>query len=157
MKKLVIIRHGKATHESMPDIKRYLIEKGIKRTKKFALKLKEQGISPDLIISSPAIRAFETAQLVAEVFSYPKEKIQINQAFYFHSLQTTVQQIYHLPDEIDTVFIVGHNPVWTDLADHFAHADIWHLRTSGMIAVQFDTNLWQEIEQVAIKDLVIIN
>jgi phosphohistidine phosphatase len=157
MKNLVFIRHGKATRESMPDIKRHLIEKGIKRTKKFAFRLRESGINPGLIVSSPAVRAFETAQLIAEIYAFPKEKILINQGFYFHSLQTTVHQIYSFPDEIDTIFMVGHNPVWTDLADHYAQTDIWHLRTSGMVAVRFDTDTWKNIEQAGKKDLIIIN
>jgi phosphohistidine phosphatase len=157
MKTLVIIRHGKATQESMPDTERYLIEKGIKRTKKFALRLKDAGVFPDKIISSTAVRTYQTAEIIADVFDYSKENIEKNPSFYFHSLQTTVHQIYSLQDSFSTVFIVGHNPIWTDLVEHFGQLDIWHLRTSGMVAIQFNTDKWQDIEQAEKKEIAVIN
>ncbi len=71
MKHLFIIRHGKASQQMMPDIKRPLIEKGIKRTTKRAKSLKDLGIKPDLIVSSPAVRAFQTAEIFAKILDYP--------------------------------------------------------------------------------------
>jgi phosphohistidine phosphatase len=157
MKKLFFIRHGKATHKSMPDKKRYLIEKGIKRTIKHAKQLKEKGITPDLIISSPAVRAYQTAELIAKTLNYPVDKIKINKNFYFEPEDLVINEILSLPNDAQTVFLVGHNPLWTDLADYYLSADIWHLRTSGIAGVGFDTDDWTEIENVPKKDLVLIN
>ncbi len=157
MKRLYIIRHGKASQQMMPDIKRPLIEKGIKRTRKFAKKLKETGVQPDLIVSSPAVRAYQTAEILADIFDYPKDKIYINQYFYFHEEEAVLSQLMGLPDSVNTVFITGHNPVWTDLADRFMQEEIWHLRTSGIAGVAFDTNTWKDILKAPGKDLILIN
>ncbi len=157
MKKLIIIRHGKATQELMPDKKRHLIKKGIKRTEKTVRSLIEFGIVPDLIISSPAMRAYQTAEIVAKAYRYPENKIEINKHFYFYPDEIIMNQIYALPQTIETAFIFGHNPSWTDIADEFAHMDIWHLPTSGAFGVSFDTNNWTEIESATKKDLFFID
>jgi len=156
MKKLFIIRHGKATHELMPDIKRYLTEKGIKRTKKYTKILEENGIKPDLIVSSPAVRAFQTAEIIKELIKYPDD-IDINSYFYFYPIDEIIQQIKNFPNKKDIVFIVGHNPIWTELADRFSENGLWHLRTSGIVGIQFASDTWQNIDKVKREDVIKIN
>jgi len=156
MKNLFIIRHGKATHELMPDIKRHLKEKGIKRTRKHANVLQEKNILPDLIVSSPAVRAFQTAKILKEVLNYPDE-VTIDQYFYFYPLEDVINQIKKFPDDKQNIFIVGHNPVWTDIADRFTENGLWHLRTSGIAGIQFDTDTWKDFDKVPRKDKIIIN
>ncbi len=157
MKKLIIIRHGKATQSFMPDKERFLVDKGKKRTQKFALKLKETGIIPDLILTSPAVRAKQTAEIIAEVFSFLKDKIQVKDTFYFRGKELVYNELYALPDDKNAVFIVGHNPLWTELADNFSTKQILHLRTSGIFGVEFDTKHWTEIETAEKRDLVLIS
>ncbi len=157
MKKIFFIRHGKATHERMPDEERFLTEKGIKRTHKRAKQLKEQGIHPDLIISSPAKRALQTAEILANELNYPIEEIQIKKNFYFEPEELVVNEIYALPNDKNTVFFVGHNPLWTDLANEYVSSDIWHLRTSGVAGAAFETEDWAEIETAKKSKAYIIN
>lgn len=157
MKHLYLIRHGKATHKPMPDNKRFLTEKGIKRTKKYARILAEQNITPDLIVSSPAVRAFKTAEIIAEILNYPIQDIEINPVFYFEPEREVINQIKKFPDKYNHVFIVGHNPIWTDLADQFSENDLWHLRTSGIFGVKFDTNTWKNILQSSRQNSILIN
>jgi phosphohistidine phosphatase len=157
MKKLIIIRHGKATHELMPDRERFLTEKGIKRVAKHAEILKEKNIFPDLIVSSPAVRAYETAKIIAKSLNYNNANIVINEYFYFESMQTVINHLGQLPNDASTVFIVGHNNLWTDLADALSSKDIWHLRTAGIFGVQLDTDDWAEIFTANQSDLLLIN
>ena len=157
MKQLYLIRHGKATHELMPDIKRYLTEKGIKRTKKYAQVLAEKELKPDLIISSPAVRAIQTAEILAKTIGYPSEKIEINPKLYFYPEEDLMNQIKETPDNFNSIFLVGHNPVWTDLADQLSENGLWHLRTSGIFGVEFDTYTWKNSFKVPRKDILLIN
>ena len=157
MKQLFLIRHGKATHEAMPDIKRYLTDKGIKRTRKHAGILAEKQLKPDLIISSPAIRAFQTAEILAETLQYPKKDIVIDPKFYFFPQEEVANQIENIPDRYKRVFLVGHNPIWTDLSDQLSENGLWHLRTSGIFGVEFDTDTWQNVFQAPRKNLITIN
>ncbi len=157
MKKLFFIRHGKATQEFMDDKDRYLIDKGVKRTLKNARKLKESRISPDLILSSPAVRAYQTAEIIADTLGYPKENIVTKENFYFAPEDLVVNEILSLPNEVDTVFLVGHNPLWTEMANYFSSHNIGHLRTSGVVGVEFQTDDWTEIGNVPKSDIFIQN
>ena len=156
MKTLSIIRHGKATQEPMPDIKRHLTPKGIDRTSKRAKDILQIDVKPDLIISSPAVRAFQTAEILAKELNYPKE-IGINPVFYFHSLPDVMSQIKQIPDTFENVVIVGHNPVWTNLADYFLPEQLFHLRTSGLAVVNFDTLKWSGIHPDKVKSYHLFN
>ncbi len=157
MKYLYFIRHGKATHKSMPDSKRYLTEKGIKRTKKYAGLLAGQNIKPDLIVSSPATRALQTAEIIAEILEYPVQEIQINPVFYFEPEREVINQIKSFSDKYDHIFMVGHNPIWTDLADQFSEDALWHLRTSGIFGTKIDTDSWKNILQSRRQNTILIN
>lgn len=157
MKQLYLIRHGKATHELMPDIKRYLTEKGIKRIEKHASILTHKNIKPDLIISSPAVRAFQTAEILAKNINFPIEKIEINPKLYFYPEKELKIQIQKIPNQFNSVFLIGHNPVWTDLADQLSENGLWHLRTGGILGVKFNTDTWNNVFQVRRKDIILIN
>ena len=157
MKYLYLVRHGKATHKPMPDNKRFLTEKGIKRTKKYAGILAGQNIKPDLIVSSPAVRALQTAEIIAEILDYPVQNIKINPVFYFEPEPEVLNQIKNFSDTYNHVFIVGHNPIWTDLADQFSENAVWHLRTSGIFGAKFDTDSWKNILQSQRQNTILIN
>jgi phosphohistidine phosphatase len=157
MKQLFIIRHGKASKDLMPDIKRPLIDKGIKRTEKHAQILKDHHIKPDLIISSPAVRAFQTSEILAETLNYDQRNILINQLFYFYPQEDVLKEIKAIPDDYQTVFIVGHNPLWTELADRFSENGLWHLRTSGVMGLEIDTDQWQNFDKAKKTNKILIN
>src|SRR6266542_1252766 len=69
---LYIIRHAiavdKGTFEYSDDSQRPLMEKGKKRMRQIAKGLHALGVEFDLVLSSPYVRAKETAEILAEVF-----------------------------------------------------------------------------------------
>ncbi len=77
---LYIVRHGIAIDREDPkspaDPERYLTEEGIDKTKQIAKRVAGLKVSPDLLISSPYVRAMQTAELFAAAFDYPKQKIR---------------------------------------------------------------------------------
>ena len=114
MKKLTVIRHGKAQTrdpDNIPDEERTLEERGRKdslRMGKFYA-----GMVPDLIVSSPAKRAIETATLFAEGAGYNeiiKEDEKIYKTLSANDLLKVLRE-----QEGDHVLIVGHNPPISDL------------------------------------------
>ncbi len=84
MKTLYIVRHAKSSWNKvdMPDEKRPLMEKGKKRTKKVIDYLLANHIKVDYIISSHAVRAHETAKILAHALKYPIENIKIDSNIY---------------------------------------------------------------------------
>ena len=77
MKRLYLVRHAKSSWEEPggSDIDRPLLEKGIKRTQKVICFLKDHGVKIDLMISSPAVRAFQTAIADCKRDRVPEDKI----------------------------------------------------------------------------------
>lgn len=146
-KTLVIIRHGKSSWDylNISDLDRPLKEIGITNTIIIAKKLTEKKIRPDLIISSPANRALHTALIVSRETFYPVEKIAINPTLYSENENQIIDLIYNTPDNINTLFIFGHNPVFTEIANYFLHQKIPNLPTSGCTAVTFSCDTWKKI------------
>lgn len=147
MKKLVIIRHGKSSWEDpyLSDKERPLLGKGIKRTEKIGTYLQSQNIIPDIMISSPARRAHETAEIIAPIVNYNIGEILINPTFYFEGSRRIHQEIKKFEDNWNTVFIFGHNPDFTTLVNIFSQERLYHLPTTGTAIFNFKTDKWAEV------------
>lgn len=75
-----LIRHGIAIDREEPDCppdsERPLTKKGIERARLVMEGIRALGVKPDLILSSPLVRALQTAEIAAKSLKYPKDKIQ---------------------------------------------------------------------------------
>ncbi len=150
MKTLYIARHAKSSWDDLrvSDHDRGLLPVGKKRTKKVARWLKEHNIFPDRIISSTAVRAYKTACLLAQGIGFPEEKTEKEAAFYNADTEDVFAVLYGLPDTANKVMVVGHNPGFTDLVNLFLDwvHQIDNLPTSGVAAIRFETDKWEEID-----------
>lgn len=77
---IYIVRHGTAIDRDDPkcpsEAERYLTEEGIEKTKQVARGFAALGVEPEVMISSPYVRALQTAELFAAALGYPKQKIR---------------------------------------------------------------------------------
>jgi len=154
-KTLHIIRHGKALHSiEIDDVDRPLIVKGIHNNIANAKSLISKYSAPQLIISSHAARALQTAHIFARETGYPHEKIIVNEKLYLNGAKETYNIIKNLPENIDSVMIVGHNPDMTFVANRFS-ANIGDLPTSGVVSILFEANQWSEIESSKYNNTII--
>jgi len=146
MKTLFIVRHAKSSWEyNVPDDERPLLQKGIKRTNKIAAYLLQKNIKPDLIISSHAVRALDTAKIIAEAIGYPEEKISISPQVYHGGTDQLYDELFNLSDDIQSVMLFGHNPTFTSFANHFLDRKIEWLPTSAVVSIIFKTDTWVKI------------
>jgi phosphohistidine phosphatase len=147
MKTLYIMRHGKSSWEgrNLKDFERPLLTTGEKRTKRISQYLLDRAVAPDLIISSHAVRAFETATLIASALNYPRHKIQIESQVYHNGTEGLWSLIFSLPDEKDNVMIVGHNPALTQFVNGLLDEPVDYLPTSAVVSISFKTNKWNEL------------
>lgn len=154
MKTLYIVRHAKSSWEfNVQDDERSLLSKGIKRTHKIGKYLKEKQTSVDLILSSYAVRAFETAKIIASAIDYPEENIIIVDNLYHATTDRLYDELYGLDNDVKSVMIFGHNPTFTSFANHFLEQEIDWLPTSGLVAVNFLTDHWTEISSAKHQEL----
>ena len=156
-KQLFIVRHGKSSwkYESIDDIDRHLKEKGIHDAYKMAKRLKDKKIKPDLIISSPAARAYHTASIFARTLDYSPEDITIQSHFYPGDDSKIINTIKELDDNVDSVMIFGHNPAFTDVANLFLSDNLDKLSTSGIAMVYFNTTSWKDIDKDNVEQVEI--
>ncbi len=147
MKTIYLVRHAKAAlgNPNNPDMDRPLLEKGLKRTKRIIDFLHSEMTSVDLIISSPAVRALETAKVLAYALNYPIEEIKQERAIYFGDAEKIGDQFYDISPSINYLMVVGHNPAITNFANLFLPHPIDYLSTSGVVCIELDTDNWEEV------------
>jgi phosphohistidine phosphatase len=110
---LYIIRHGIAVDrsdpKSPPDAERPLTAKGVQKTRSAALGLKALGAKPDVLVTSPLVRAAQTAEIFAEAIGFPPEKIQISENLKPNaSAAETVKEFQRM--KAKEVMCFGHGP-----------------------------------------------
>ncbi len=158
MKTLYLVRHAKSSWEEpgVSDFDRPLIPKGIKKTGLIVEFLLKRETMIDLVVSSPAVRAFETAKLIAAGLNYPVNKIKTDRKIYDGYYDRILDIIYGTSNEVNSLMIFGHNPTITNLANLFLHPGIEMMPTSCMVCLSFDTGKWEEIpSKEAIQEFVV--
>jgi phosphohistidine phosphatase len=116
MKTLLVLRHAKSSWENteLSDFERILNSRGLKTAPTVGRELKKTKIRVDLILSSPAKRAKQTAILVKETSGILSE-IKYEDKIYEASSLRLIQTLSKLEDDFETVLLVGHNPGIEDL------------------------------------------
>lgn len=147
MKTLYLIRHAKSdwSDESLSDYDRPLSHRGMKDVPLMGSKLADKGIRPDLILSSPALRAKTTAISIAEALSYPPESIHYDHALYASDVETVLSIIRSVAPSVNTLFLFGHNPEITECANLIANGDIDNIPTCGVVTIRLKNNSWESI------------
>jgi len=146
-KVLHVVRHAKSSwdFDGIADIDRTLKSKGIRNAYEISRKIKLNQQSPQLIISSPAIRALHTAVIFARVLEFPLKNLEVNNLLYESSADKIIEFIRKSPEDITSIMIFGHNPDLTDLVNHFLKQPLADIPTSGTVTLKFKTTSWKEI------------
>ncbi len=116
---LYIVRHGIAIDREdpncPPDPERFLTEEGIEKTRQAAKGTAEISSAPDLMLTSPYVRAFQTAEIFAKALEYPKDKIR--KTDFLLPGAESLQLFRELAKDKDNsvVFVFGHAPHLDDL------------------------------------------
>ena len=149
MKQLYLIRHAKSSWDNpqLSDIKRPLNSRGKHDAPLMGKRLKEMGVQPDFIISSPAKRANKTAKKIAEQLGYSKKAISIRDEMYLEGIRSMLSLVQDLDEKYKSVFLVGHNPDLTSFAYLLTHHRVDNIPTCGIFCVSFDIIFWKDIAE----------
>lgn len=149
MKKIYLARHAKSSWKEigLSDFQRPLNKRGKADLKFMAKRLKFFGVMPDLILSSPASRAKTTAREIAQTIGYEKSDISYIDSLYESSYQTYRYILDSLSEEIDSVFIVAHNPTITEVGEILSGAILTNMPTCSIVCIEFDIKNFKEIEE----------
>jgi len=117
--KLYIVRHGIAVDREdskcPPDPERFLTPEGIEKTRQVARGVAEVGVAPDLLLSSPYVRAFQTAELFAAELEYPKNKIRKTDLLLPGAEPLQLFRELAKDKDLSAVFLFGHAPHLDDV------------------------------------------
>ncbi len=155
MKTLVIIRHGKSSwdHPDLKDYHRPLKQRGVNNAFSIAAELVKRQVSPDLLLSSPAVRALDTAIIIATNMAYPLENIATEITIYEASVSDLLRALSAIPDEHETVLFFGHNPGFTSLVNNLQEEPIMNLPTCGTVGIELPITSWSQIGNATGKQL----
>ncbi|MEI6507935.1 MAG: histidine phosphatase family protein [Bacteroidota bacterium] len=147
MKTLYLIRHSKSAVQmhNQEDFDRPLNERGKKDAEEMGKRLHKKNVKPDLIISSPALRALKTSKLFATEIGYPEKNIRTDAAIYEANIDKLIGLIREIKDENTKVFIFGHNPAFTGLVGYLTNTFLDNMPTSGVAQINFDLPTWKQV------------
>lgn len=109
-------------------------------------RLKERHVMPDTIYSSPALRAFTTAKIIADILGCPASSIRSESKLYHASEETILEAVRNTPDKNDCIMIVGHNPGLTGFVNDLLQEDIENIPTSGVVGARLEIESWKIAE-----------
>jgi len=148
LKTLYLLRHSKSSWSSasLNDFDRPLNDRGKKDAPFMGEVLLKKNILPEIIISSPALRAISTAKIIAEKLNYPFKNIKKEERIYEASASDIMDVIYRIDKKIESIIIVGHNPGMTDLINKISNKRLDNLPTSGMVCLKNKTEYWNQLK-----------
>lgn len=157
MKTLYLIRHAKSFlgNQSINDFNRTLNKRGKKDAPFMGEILKDKKVNPDLIISSPAKRARNTAMEIAAKLNYPDKRIQYYDEIYDATSNTILSIIHNIDNKYSVLMLFGHNPGLTLLNNYLSNKYIDNIPTCGIVALSLDCQ-WNEIGEVTCKHLFFV-
>ena len=100
--------------------------------------LKERNVCPDFLITSPAVRAVQTAVLLSQGLAMPPDSIAIKNVLYPGTSEQYLDCIKELSKEQQSVMIVGHHPAMTDTINTLLKEELQRVATSSVHAIQWD-------------------
>jgi phosphohistidine phosphatase len=149
MKILYLVRHAKSSWKfpDLDDFERPLNKRGKRDGPVMGKFLRDKDILPDLLISSPAVRAKKTAKIIAENLAYSKNRINFDHEIYEASTKGLLKLISEINDKHNSVMLVGHNPSMTYIANTLSNRRIDNIPTCGIVCFELNITAWKEISE----------
>jgi phosphohistidine phosphatase len=145
MKTLLIMRHAKSSWEEagLHDHDRPLNKRGKLNAPRMGRLLRELDLVPDLILTSSARRARDTAEAVADQSGF-EGNIKVEEDLYAAPPETYLEALAAADDSYERLLIIGHNPGLEELIDVLTD-EREALPTAAIAQVALPIQSWQEL------------
>ena len=147
MKRLFLLRHAKSSWDDadLADRDRPLAPRGRRAAGVMARHLRDEEISPSLVLCSPARRTRETLEAVD-----PSGEVRIEDELYGASEAELLERLRRVPEAIESVMLIGHNPAIQELALGLASRgerleDVERKFPTGALATLTAPGAWGEL------------
>lgn len=145
MKTLLIMRHAKSSwkHDDRPDHERPLNKRGLRDAPRMGRLLREQGVQPQAILTSTAVRARATAAAVAEALVFEGD-ISLQPGFYSEAPEAYFAALRRLPEGVETALMIAHNPGVEELLETLTGEDET-MPTGAIAQVHLPILTWSDL------------
>jgi len=153
MRTVHLLRHAKSSWEDdgLADHDRPLAPRGIRAATRMEDHLREEGVRPDLVLCSTAVRARQTLELVRPALA--GAQVEIEPALYAASADAILDRLRALDELVGSVMVVAHNPGLQDVAVHLAGGGprlddlVGKYPTCALATLLFPNDSWSSIDQ----------
>ncbi|MGH9897876.1 MAG: SixA phosphatase family protein [Pyrinomonadaceae bacterium] len=145
MKTILLLRHGKSSwaDSSLRDFDRPLKDRGLNAAPLIGRFLRKKKIEPDLVISSTAVRARQTAMLVIESAELTCE-LRFDERIYEADLATLLTILSQLDENANVAMLVGHNPGMENLLQWLT-SKILPMPTAALACIDLQVSTWNDV------------
>lgn len=147
MKRLYLIRHAKSSWDDprLADFDRPLNDRGKRDAPRMGKRLARAGHRPDILLSSPARRAYGTAKRIARELGLRKENILRNDHLYHADESQLLRAVQAQPDAAGSLMLFGHNPGLTEFATLLCRYPFDNVPTCGVVCIDFPVDSWRRV------------
>ncbi len=149
MHEVILIRHAKSDwgNEFLKDIDRPLNQRGYDAAYAAANWFLTTKKTPNLIVSSTATRALNTALIFARTLNFNMANFELQAAVYESSESNLIDIISKFQNHTNTVMLFGHNPSITNVCNQLTDNLFFdNVPTCGIVSLQFNVNNWADIK-----------
>ncbi len=149
MKTLYVLRHAKSSwgHPEASDFERELSPRGVEAAPCMAQVLALLHPAPELLLTSPARRALQTAELVRGHLSAPLAQ-QEEAELYLASEETHLRHLKQTSSLVQGLVLIAHNPGLEDLIETLCFGRPYGqvaLKTAGLAVLDLDVTEWSQV------------
>ncbi|HKE43100.1 MAG TPA: histidine phosphatase family protein [Steroidobacteraceae bacterium] len=147
MKRLTLVRHAKSDwkNSALKDFDRPLSRRGLREAPGMAELLARQKVHADLMITSPAVRALETARVFAGALDYPLRRLKTADRLYLARPADILEVVRGVGARVQHLMIFGHNPGLSEFAQELTgDAQLGELPTCAVYTMEFAIGNWTD-------------
>lgn len=157
MRRLTLVRHASADwkHAGFADSERPLDRRGVSEIANMSERLLSQELIPEVIVTSPAVRAVQTAESIARTLGVSMRRVHREDRLYLASAGELLAAVKSLGPHVVHAMLVGHNPGLTELARRLApDAALEELATASVTTMLFEAGCWSRVQPGEAHDVV---
>ena len=153
-KTLIIMRHAKSSWDNpgLADYDRPLNKRGLRDASRMAQWLSESELIPDQVIASAACRANQTASIVTNELALETDILETRD-LYLSDYDAYLEQVSYLPNDVETVLVIGHNPTMESLI-YLLSGESVSMPTAAIAVIQLPIDTWSDQVTSASANLV---
>ncbi len=150
MKDLYLVRHAEASKQGANgrDFDRPLSTQGEKDSMLLGSRLTHY-LKPEIVCSSPALRAKRTGKILAMAIDYPTSSILFDDRIYEADLEDLLAVLRDVDNSISCAMLVGHNPALTQLVNALGQSQTGNMPTCSVAVLRISSDSWEDLDRVS--------